>query len=149
MIHSFIRNQISESFPACQLLTPSLSRTAPAAYFPVQSLGFAHLKVQSPACHLFSHLVMQSLLEALLDSEGCKVSQTRQALLSLGSLNWERTESQLLLCSLKTYYFLCKQVKWYHFLLEGLGERRPLYYKSPVIKYLKLVYVLQGVYLKL
>lgn len=63
------------------------------------------LMVQSPICHLFGHLVMQSRLEALHDSEGCKENRNRasMSLLWLGSLNWGTTESWFLLLSLKTY----------------------------------------------
>lgn len=38
------------------------------------------LMVQIPICHLFSHLVMQSLLEALHDSQGCKESQSKASM---------------------------------------------------------------------
>lgn len=64
------------------------------------------LMVQIPICHLFSHLVMQSLLEALHDSQGCKENQSKanMSLLWLGSLIWGRTESWFLLVSLRTYF---------------------------------------------
>lgn len=65
------------------------------------------LMVQIPICHLFNHLVLQSLLEALHASQGCKESQSKasMSLLWLGSLVWGRTESFFLLVSFRTYYY--------------------------------------------
>lgn len=79
------------------------------------------LMVQMPICHLFSHLVMQSLLEALHDSQGCKESQSKasMSLLWLGSLIWGWTESWFLSSLRTNYYFSWKQLKWHSFLLES------------------------------
>lgn len=64
------------------------------------------LMVQIPICHLFNHLVLQSLLEALHASQGCKESQSKasMSLLWLGSLVWGRTKSFFLLVSFRTYF---------------------------------------------
>lgn len=121
MIYALIRRQISESCPACWLLsncclllfTRSISdrnlllfEESPPLYdglvvyqslkqYEVLVKFVLCLMVQSPICHLFSPLVMQTVLEALPDSDRSKESQNKASLslLGLGSLNWGRTES--------------------------------------------------------